>query len=101
MEDQLPAGVTQVGAPNPVEGAANPAEQVQQPIQQQQSYEPEVSEGWNALEIAGAIVIGTVFCFMVYYYRYKTKVYPKDLAEIKSEISAVQSDVNSLANPNN
>jgi hypothetical protein len=91
-----PTGVTTVQQPIP--GGA-PTYTQPTPV------EPIVEEStsfWgrvNYLEIGAGIILTTLFCYMVYYYRVKTNQYDTSVQEQNKKISSLQSDVNSLKNP--
>lgn len=61
---------------------------------------PAVAGKWNWLEIGAGIVIFTVACYSIYYFRYKTRVLPEKIKEQDSKISTLKSDVDAMKNPN-
>jgi hypothetical protein len=103
----LPNGVNTLGqqaaAPMPIDQPMQAAPPISQPAPMSTPPMPEApaaSGKWNWLEIGAGIVIVTIACYSVYYFRYKTRQYPEKLKEQDSKIAALKADVDAMKNPN-
>ncbi len=78
----LPPGVSQ--APPPGAAPAAPPMPAAPPP-------PPPVEKWDWLQIGAGVVIVTIACFSIYYFRYKTRQMPDAIKEQNDKISSLQS----------
>jgi len=88
-DTKLPAGVQTVEAANPAPPAAAPSPA---PVMESGG----AVKSWNWLHIGLGVVIVTVACFSIYYFRYRTRQYADSIVQQNEEISALQAKVDEL-----
>lgn len=101
----LPPGVSQAQPAVPVAAPVAPGTEAA-PVVPDQSVEimeegGDVGKKWNSnpMEIAFGILLFTLGIFTVVYYREKALQKDKDIKEHDEKLSMLQSDINSMKNP--
>lgn len=88
----LPPGVNNPAPPAPAPAAAVAAPA---PLPAPAPAIPPV-EKWDWLQIGVFALIGVVGCYTIYYFRYKTRQMPDEIADLSSKNSALERRVNQM-----